>query len=83
MKPLEVSWLKLFLKNFNCSLKKSQVFTIYQDNQTSVTMHIFQGERPLTKDNHSLAKFDLIGIPPALRDEPKEPKNNYQRKNWC
>ena len=45
---------KIIPKETVIPCKKSQVFTTYQDNQTTVTIHIFEGERPLTKDNHSL-----------------------------
>ena len=62
---------KIIPKETVIPCKKSQVFTTYQDNQTTVTIHIFEGERPLTKDNHSLAKFDLSGIPPAPRGQPQ------------
>ena len=47
---------KIIPKETVIPCKKSQVFTTYQDNQTTVTIHIFEGERPLTKDNHSLSK---------------------------
>ena len=62
---------KIIPKETVIPCKKSQTFTTYQDNQTTVTIHIFEGERPMTKDNHSLAKFDLSGIPPAPRGQPQ------------
>jgi len=62
---------KIIPKGTVIPAKKSQVFTTYQDNQTTVTIHVFEGERPMTKDNHSLGKFDLNGIPPAPRGQPQ------------
>lgn len=62
---------KIIPKGTVIPAKKSQVFTTYQDNQTTVTIHVYEGERPMTKDNHSLGKFDLTGIPSAPRGQPQ------------
>merc|ERR1712195_461896 len=51
--------------------KKSQTFTTNQDQQTTVNIAIFEGERALVKDNHNLGKFDMNGIPPAPRGTPQ------------
>merc|ERR1712051_1057431 len=51
--------------------KKQQIFSTAADNQETVTIKVYEGERPMTKDNHLLGTFDLTGIPPAPRGTPQ------------
>ncbi len=62
---------KLIERNTTIPTRKSEIFTTAADNQTSVEIHVLQGERPLAKDNMTLGKFHLVGIPPAPRGVPQ------------
>src|SRR5699024_8388309 len=58
---------KLIERNTTIPTKKSQIFTTAADNQTSVDIHVLQGEREMAQDNVTLGRFQLTGIPPAPR----------------
>lgn len=62
---------KIIERNTTIPTKKSQIFTTAADGQTSVEIHVLQGERPLAKDNKTLGRFILDGIPPAPRGVPQ------------
>ena len=62
---------KVIEKGTTIPAKKSQVFSTAEDNQPAVSIHVLQGERPMAKDNKSIARFDLVGIPPAPRGVPQ------------
>jgi molecular chaperone DnaK len=62
---------KLIERNTTIPTRKSEIFSTASDNQTSVEVHVLQGERPMASDNRTLGKFHLIGIPPAPRGMPQ------------
>ncbi|WP_292039883.1 molecular chaperone DnaK [Brevundimonas sp.] len=61
----------LIERNTTIPTKKAQVFSTAEDNQSAVTIRVFQGERPMAADNKILGQFDLMGIPPAPRGMPQ------------
>jgi molecular chaperone DnaK len=61
----------LISRNSTIPMRKSEVFSTATDNQTSVEVHVLQGERPLARDNRTLGKFQLVGLPPAPRGLPQ------------
>ena len=62
---------KLIESNTTIPTKKSQVFSTAADNQPSVEIHVLQGERPMAKDNRTIGRFHLDGIPPSMRGVPQ------------
>src|SRR5207244_5871823 len=58
-------------RNTTIPVRKSEIFTTAEDNQTAVEIHVLQGERELARDNKSLGRFRLEGIPPAPRGVPQ------------
>ena len=62
---------KLIERNTTIPTRKSEIFSTASDNQTSVEVHVLQGERPMAADNRTLGKFHLVGIPPAPRGMPQ------------
>jgi molecular chaperone DnaK len=62
---------KLIERNTTIPTRKSEIFSTAADSQTSVEIHVLQGERPMARDNRTLGKFHLVGIPPAPRGVPQ------------
>src|SRR6187397_509558 len=61
----------LITRNTTIPTRKSEIFSTAADSQTSVEVHVLQGERPLARDNRTLGRFQLVGIPPAPRGVPQ------------
>jgi molecular chaperone DnaK len=62
---------KLLPRNTTIPTQKTQIFSTATDNQPAVSVHVLQGEREMAKDNRTLGRFDLVGIPPAPRGVPQ------------
>jgi molecular chaperone DnaK len=62
---------KLIARNTTVPTRKTQIFSTASDNQPAVSVHVLQGERELSRDNRTLGRFDLVGLPPAPRGVPQ------------
>src|SRR5213594_1482897 len=71
IETLGAVFTKLIERNTTIPTRKSEIFSTAADNQTSVEIHVLQGERPMARDNRTLGKFHLVGIPPAPRGIPQ------------
>ncbi|MYC81175.1 MAG: molecular chaperone DnaK [Acidobacteria bacterium] len=71
IETLGAVFTKLIERNTTIPTRKSEIFSTAADNQTSVEVHVLQGERSMAKDNRTLGKFHLVGIPPAARGVPQ------------
>ncbi len=71
IETLGAVFTKLIDRNTTIPTRKSEIFSTASDNQTSVEVHVLQGERPMASDNRTLGKFHLVGIPPAPRGMPQ------------
>jgi len=61
----------LIARNSTIPMRKSEIFSTATDNQTNVEVHVLQGERPMARDNRTLGRFHLVGLPPAPRGVPQ------------
>ena len=61
----------LIARNTTIPTRKTEIFSTAADNQTAVEVHVLQGERPLARDNRTLGRFHLVGLPPAPRGVPQ------------
>src|SRR5207247_4610490 len=61
----------LITRNTTSPIRKSETFSTATDNQTNVEVHVLQGERPMARDNRTLGRFQLTGLPPAPRGVPQ------------
>ena len=71
IETLGAVFTKLIERNTTIPTRKSEIFSTAADNQTSVEVHVLQGERSMAKHNRTLGKFHLVGIPPAARGVPQ------------